>query len=111
VDLTFSAALADLSAYDHVVPAQHRAAARELAALIFLGGREVDADRLNDLIHNVAPQHRSAAYAVLAAYNRASPKARDEIASWARVLLLFRGGGVEAWEKAGQRPRRRHFGF
>lgn len=104
---SFGAVLGEMTAFEHVVPQKFRTRAKELAAIVLISGAAVDPDRLGDLVATLAPQHRSAAFAVIASFKRLAPKARDEIVAWARVLLVFRNGTPEEWERASGRKARR----
>jgi hypothetical protein len=87
---SFSTALAEIQAIEHVVPAKYRTAAAELAALIASSGLAVDGEPLPDLIEAIAPANRALAYAIVASLQRLAVKRRAEIVAWADVLLTFR---------------------
>lgn len=96
---TFGTTVRELASYEHLVPGEFRAAATELAAIVHASGVQLDPRRLDRLVSVVPAPIRPTAYAVVTSLMRLRPKEREEIASWAHVLLVFRSGKPEPWER------------
>lgn len=96
----FAGITRELAAFSHVVPERFRNAATELAALLLLSGKPFDPDLPHELIFNTPREARTIADMVVGNLQKCSAKQRREIANWAGVLLTFRSGQTESWEKA-----------